>query len=106
MITLLERDPSLHPQVVVELESISRPCLQTLSGVTSFRDDDAGTTMASFERIDLSSGSVVHRIGELGAAAEGVTIRSDHPEVIRYLNRVNTARAEHHYRLARKGKAS
>lgn len=106
MITLLERDPSMHPPFIVELKSISRPYLQTLSGVTSFRDDAAGTTMASLEQIAITPEGVDHRIGELGAAAEGVTIRSDHPEVIRYLNQVNAARAEHQHRLARKGKAS
>lgn len=70
-----------------------------LTGVTSFRDLDAGTTMASVEELALSPDRVTHRIGPLGDARAGRVIRSTNPAVIHYQHRIVNARAAHMHRL-------
>lgn len=76
------------------------PKTRRLAGITSFRDPDAGTTMASIEELAIELDQVSHRIGPIGDRAAGRLILSTDPAVIHYQHRICNARAAHAHRLS------
>ncbi len=75
------------------------PKTRHLTGITSFRDPDAGTTMASVEDLAITHDRVTHRIAPLGDDASAQLIVSFDRSVIRYQHRIANARAVNQYRL-------
>jgi len=79
---------------------MARKRTRRLTGITSFRDPDTGTTMASHEEMTIDPDQVSCRIGPLGDKAAGRKIVSLDRAVIRYQHRIVNAREAHAYRLS------
>jgi hypothetical protein len=79
--------------------SMAQSHTRTLTGVTSFRDRDASTTMASVEALSVSPARVTHHIGSLGDTHPGMIVQSESIAVVRYTNQVIDARKAHEYQL-------
>jgi len=79
---------------------MARRRTRKLTGITQFRDPEAGTTMASVEELAVAPDGVSHRIGSVGDAAAVWAVQSRHPAVIQYTNQVIDARKAHEYRLS------